>query len=181
MQGSFAPQALYGMNSPTNEKKESSYGRLALRYFVLTVGFFALYVVGYNLYGFVEQKIAQRGVAQFAGNLKAAQEQEDARRRQDTYGGKTPQETLRLYIEAVEKRDFDLASKYFVWSEQKKERDSLGRNEEKILNSYVAQLRESFAQGGEMSYDGSSYVYRRPLYVNLVKYEQNGVWKIASI
>ena len=32
----------------------------------------------------------------------------------DTYGGKTPQATLQMYIEAVEKGDYELASKYFV-------------------------------------------------------------------
>ncbi len=30
----------------------------------------------------------------------------------DTYGGKTPEETLRLFVEALEERDVDLASKY---------------------------------------------------------------------
>ena len=33
--------------------------------------------------------------------------------REDTYGGKTPQETLQMYIDAVEKGDYELASKYF--------------------------------------------------------------------
>ena len=33
---------------------------------------------------------------------------------QDTYGGKTPEETLALFITALEKEDVDLASKYFI-------------------------------------------------------------------
>jgi len=32
----------------------------------------------------------------------------------DTYGGKTPQETLNLFIDALEKGDLDLAAKYFA-------------------------------------------------------------------
>ena len=32
----------------------------------------------------------------------------------DTYGGKTPQETLNLFIDALEKGDADLAAKYFM-------------------------------------------------------------------
>jgi len=36
----------------------------------------------------------------------------------DTYGGKTPEETLDLFIAAVEKGDYELASKYFVKSKQ---------------------------------------------------------------
>lgn len=38
--------------------------------------------------------------------------------REDTYGGATPEETLKLYIEALEKGDFELASKYWVFEKQ---------------------------------------------------------------
>lgn len=34
--------------------------------------------------------------------------------RNDTYGGKTPQETLNMFIDALRKGDIDLASKYFA-------------------------------------------------------------------
>jgi len=33
---------------------------------------------------------------------------------EDTYGGKTSEETLNLFIEALKKEDLELASKYFV-------------------------------------------------------------------
>lgn len=36
----------------------------------------------------------------------------------DTYGGKTPEETLALFIKALEKGDVDLASKYFLIGEK---------------------------------------------------------------
>jgi len=42
----------------------------------------------------------------------------EAQYRADNYGGATPEETLRLFVEALEKRDFELASKYFVVEEQ---------------------------------------------------------------
>jgi hypothetical protein len=57
----------------------------------------------------------------------------------DTYGGDTPEETLRLFIDALKRGDTDLASKYFVvdeWDrfhtelERLKRRDSL----EKMLD-----------------------------------------------
>lgn len=38
----------------------------------------------------------------------------------DTYGGDTPEETLALFIEALEKGDVELASKYFVIEEREK-------------------------------------------------------------
>ncbi len=36
----------------------------------------------------------------------------------DTYGGKTPQETLDLFIDALKKEDVDLAAKYFMLDDQ---------------------------------------------------------------
>lgn len=36
----------------------------------------------------------------------------------DTYGGKTPEETLALFIAALEKGDIELASKYFLPEDQ---------------------------------------------------------------
>jgi len=60
--------------------------------------------------------------------------------REDTYGGKTPEETLQMFIEALRKEDIKLASKYFSlredgnydtkWEEalkQKKEAGELSR------------------------------------------------------
>ncbi len=38
----------------------------------------------------------------------------------DTYGGTTPEETLRLFIDALKKEDIDLAAKYFVIDRQEK-------------------------------------------------------------
>src|SRR3989338_5875636 len=35
----------------------------------------------------------------------------------DTYGGKTPQETLDLFVDALKKGDIELASKYFLLDE----------------------------------------------------------------
>lgn len=36
---------------------------------------------------------------------------------EDVYGGKTPQETLNMFIDALKKEDVDLASKYFMLNE----------------------------------------------------------------
>jgi hypothetical protein len=42
------------------------------------------------------------------------------REKEDTYGGDTPEETLRMFIDALKKEDIELAAKYFVVSEQEK-------------------------------------------------------------
>jgi len=50
---------------------------------------------------------------------------------EDIYGGKTPEETLTMFIEALEKGDIELASKYFVLD------DNLSRGKwEELLISY---------------------------------------------
>ena len=46
--------------------------------------------------------------------MSSAMEQFEKQMREDTYGGKTPEETLRFFILALEEGDVDLASKYFA-------------------------------------------------------------------
>lgn len=56
-------------------------------------------------------------------NAKKAQNEYEALKKlyeEDTYGGKTPEETLALFIDALKKGDTDLAAKYFVIEEQEK-------------------------------------------------------------
>lgn len=48
----------------------------------------------------------------------------------DTYGGNTPEETLALYIEALEKGDLKLASMYYIPEEQDAHERTLNRSRE---------------------------------------------------
>lgn len=47
--------------------------------------------------------------------------------RADTYGGKTPEETLRLFVEALERNDLELAAKYFMLETNESDPDYLTR------------------------------------------------------
>ncbi len=47
--------------------------------------------------------------------------------RADTYGGKTPEETLAMFIDALKKGDIELASKYFILDTNTKSPDYLTR------------------------------------------------------
>jgi hypothetical protein len=47
--------------------------------------------------------------------------------REDTYGGKTPQETLDMFIDALKKGDVELASKYFMLDTNTQSPDYLTR------------------------------------------------------
>jgi len=51
------------------------------------------------------------------------QKQVEEAYKNDTYGGSTPEETLRLFVEALKKEDVELASKYFALD------DNLSRGE----------------------------------------------------
>jgi hypothetical protein len=44
----------------------------------------------------------------------------------DPYGGDTPEETLRLFIEALKAGDTDLAAKYFILDKQEQWTEDLG-------------------------------------------------------
>lgn len=52
---------------------------------------------------------------------------------EDPYGGETPEETLRLFIEALKSGDTDLAAKYFVLDKQDQWREDLAKIQEKNL------------------------------------------------
>lgn len=59
----------------------------------------------------------------------------------DPYGGETPEETLRLFIDALKKGDTDLASKYFVVGEREKwRRELIDIKERNVLKFMVEDL-----------------------------------------
>ncbi len=51
----------------------------------------------------------------------------EAAMKADTYGGKTPQETLDMFVDALKKGDMDLASKYFALDTNQNSPDYLTR------------------------------------------------------
>src|SRR3989338_8569968 len=65
---------------------------------------------------------------------------------EDTYGGDTPEETLRLFIDALKKGDTDLATKYFVLDVQPEWREGLAKIKETgLLGNMIRDLeREKF-------------------------------------
>ena len=70
------------------------------------IGLYLLYV-GVNLY-------AQRdGISQYIDYKEAMQKYEETLRN-DTYGGKTPQATLDLFIQSLEAKNVSLATLYFM-------------------------------------------------------------------
>ncbi|MDP2704082.1 MAG: hypothetical protein Q8P01_02570 [bacterium] len=113
--------------------------------------------------------------------LKQFEAEATARMMADTAGGETPQETLQMYIDAVEKGDFELASKYFVENEREKWRKELEgiALEEKML-VFLDPLKQALISPGEYSADEKSFSILDPVGVDFVLYP-NGVWKIVEI
>ncbi|KKW47743.1 MAG: hypothetical protein UY99_C0024G0010 [Parcubacteria group bacterium GW2011_GWA1_59_11] len=120
-------------------------------------------------------------VQALADAMKQEQEENYQRAMADTYGGKTPQETLRMYIDAVEKGDYELASKYFVFEHQEKWRSELIEiNRVNKIAEFVDPLREALESTGEYSYDKKQYFYDNPVGIDFILYP-NGIWKILEI
>ncbi|OGN23567.1 MAG: hypothetical protein A2918_00640 [Candidatus Yanofskybacteria bacterium RIFCSPLOWO2_01_FULL_42_49] len=62
----------------------------------------------------------------------------------DTYGGKTPEETYDMFIDALKKGDVELASKYFVVEDQEKWNKTLSEYKKVgSLGGFVSELEEA--------------------------------------
>src|SRR3990172_5868137 len=84
------------------------------------------------------------GEYSFNKDLQAIKKEAERPYLEDIYGGKTPKETLELFIAAIEKEDFDLASKYFILSKQGEWRSALleaNRNEK--LHALIQEIKEA--------------------------------------
>ena len=108
-------------------------------------------------------------------------------RRADTYGGDTPQETLDLFIAALEKGDTDLAAKYFVVYKQEEIADELhagqasGGNETqlKVLTTYQRSGSQIGADGYEFQFTVSSN--EPPFVARLIRDPESNIWKLESL
>ncbi len=111
----------------------------------------------------------------------------------DTYGGKTPQETLDMFIEALEKDDIDLAVKYIYWDGGRASIDNREAMREGIINAkkenklleIISMLKKAEPAGSSLGgYYGFELRDRDSNLVSDIGFIQNkfsGVWKIESM
>lgn len=88
----------------------------SLKYFI---GFLAIIIIvggGFFVWTYYLSPAAkyQRQIEKQYQAYQQWEEQYKDAMKQDTYGGKTPEETLQMFIEALKKGDIELASKYFI-------------------------------------------------------------------
>ena len=69
--------------------------------------------------------------------------------REDPYGGTTPEETLRLFIEALKKGDVELASRFYIISEQEKQQKKLATFSKEEIGNIIIHVQS--AQKGEIT------------------------------
>jgi len=58
----------------------------------------------------------------------------------DSYGGKTPKETLSLFTDAIQEKNYELASKYFVTEKQEEELERFSSFNSNTADQYVSYL-----------------------------------------
>jgi len=125
---------------------------------------------------------------------RAIAEMEEAFRN-DTYGGKTPEETLQLFITALEAGDIELASKYFALEDNMNDPDYLTRrkweeglkntdetNIQEIISSIqraTLESRDEFMGVAWFSIVGTDGKTQHEILLSFNK--NSGVWKIESL
>ncbi len=102
----------------------------------------------------------------------------------DTYGGKTPEETLALFIAALKSGDTDLAAKYMIIDQQDevksdlKEAKNAGRLNQVAQNLSLAKLSSKDNDNAAFSLTDSNNVLQ---YQTSLVRAPNGIWKILDL
>lgn len=125
------------------------------------------------------------GLGAFAGIYGYSLNAERAAEMADVYGGKTPAETLQMFIDALKQGDYALASKYCVLDMQQGELNILNKNSPKkeLMTRYIQMLEEASKQAGTYSPDGKTFLMNSEL--STINYRMilypSGVWKIDAL
>lgn len=156
--------------------------KITLALLVVVLGGLAIWL-GPGFYNDYKNWQFTKKMNKIAEELDRAGKEEYQAMMADTYGGKTPQETLKLYIAAVEKGDYELASKYFVVEKQKSEVESFVGATSENLNKYIKVLNSLNDVG--YSQDGKHFSMKANLdgpdfYADFF-ISPNGIWKIVNI
>lgn len=159
-------------------KKQLSFGAFTGLILFGLIGVYFFYV-GYD--NWKEKRTYDRAIE--------AQRKVEEAYRNDTYGGKTPQETLDLFIEAIRAGDVELASKYFALD------DALSRDKwleylREVKNSNLLnEMADDLAAAKEYKslYEGNQQFilfnkdYSDSLIINFELNPISKVWKIESL
>ncbi len=155
-------------------------GKSSKIFWGIGIFFVALFILAEGWY-YYDKWQGEKRVEKLAQALEEIQKEYLDRKTADKIGGKTPQETLDMFISAVEKGDYDLASKYFVIEKQdewKKELIDI-KNKNK-MNVFLPPIQEAKNSQGEYSEKKDTYSIHNPILVSFILYP-SGNWKIEEI
>lgn len=152
----------------------------AVRQFVIFIFIIIVVIVAIFLLAEYDRRQNAKAIDQLNQTIQDIQKADYEEAMADIYGGKTPQETLSLYIDAVEKSDYELASKYFIGTKQKEELESWKdvNNDKKI--SYISDIKKLLVSDGEYYENNERFQIKNPFYIDFKQYP-NGIWKIIEI
>lgn len=171
------PAEVFTINMEENKKEEigKSYKKNIITYSVLGIvilGFGYLYV----LPKYQDWK--------FNKELRELTKEINKPYLEDVYGGKTPKETLELFVAAVEKGDFELASKYFVLDKQEEWKERLVNGNTDNLKKWIDSLKNAQERGslwdGNFQMEVKDESSEFNLVIDFVRYPK-GIWKIKEI
>ena len=142
---------------------------------VMAVGFFVMYATHF----WTKYQALQ-------ADVKAKEEFDRIQKlyQEDTFGGKTPEETLALFIDALKKGDTDLAAKYVL--PEDRELISKNLNQAKVLGTLDQAVARLIAlKRSKLDGDRAWFVItnenREIKYEVLLGKNSKGIWKIVSL
>lgn len=118
----------------------------------------------------------QKGMSEFEAAMRA-----------DTYGGKTPQETLDMFVDALKKGDVELASKYFALNgplSRGEWKTEIEKRKEEIIGVAIRAVPTPKQEKSETTFWFSVYDQQNKETQQLIEMSFNssaGVWKIESL
>ena len=132
-----------------------------------------LAVIGWQYWQYTQSPYYQQ--------MKAVRAIEKDLKEQDKWGGKTPEETVRLFTEAVKKGDFELASKYGRPEEMKIDLEKI--KSDGNIGLFIKDLENGVIEEGELGTMYADLVIREinKKYTILGMYKSDGgIWKIVE-
>lgn len=187
--------------SPPPQTPKKNYGRFVVEYWKFVIGFLFIMGLALGVYYAWQKYYSPEAKSNQAEEEKWEKAQKalntlDETLRQDTYGGKTPEETLKMFIDALKKDDIELASKYFALDTNMGSPDYLTRRiweeglqkakDEKRLIAIIDLLskatfdkKSSYGETAWFIVGNKKGEVEADININLNK--QSGVWKIESL
>ena len=184
-----------------DQENKQNRGRFILEYWKFVIGFLLIMGIALGAYYTWQKYYSPEAKSDKAEQQKWEKAQKainnlEETLRQDTYGGKTPEETLKMFVDALKKDDIELASKYFAldtntkspdYLTRKKWEDALRKTKEagklsEVINLLSRAKPDLENRSYEEDFKFATYEGKNlEAYVNMEFNDDSKVWKIESL